>query len=588
MKYRFLFLLLSLVLISFIGWRLFSVKKGDSPASTLPVGIVEHTSLLERSGTVEVQLPNTHAWQPAVLGMELPSGTHLRTGSDGAATVRVFDQSENRLAPSTEVTLFATSTTPEHHGTEVEWRVETGELWSRVLRLLDLSDRYAVSSGEVVATVRGTAFRVKKMGNQTEMTVLHGVLETAKGFIPDRFTWSFSGSAPVHKALLSDAWFNDGWVVSNRVKDEEYAGGRMPIEPIATNAAERLYVRFVGLDQAFDDVFQSEALIPLIPAQKLAEWTQILEEGERAMRDLPADTNPEERETLTHKVAALHARLDAARASQSATTNSVLFEGTSSSTSSTVSELPSKPATGIPPKTPATAPSAAIPTVVPVVVPGRLSCSSVLVTVSPDVLQIGQKAIVFVQAVQGIQSYTDVTKIAALSVTDAAAFLQGNVVEFRREGAGYVEARVPCDGQIVVGRASIKTAPIPPTLQSLGVASNQYTLTFGGRAQLTAQALYSDGSQKDVSANTAFSLADGSFGSIAGNVFYASGQKTGTVVVNAIYSENGKTVLQKIQITIRSPLTQATVAPAAPIQATAPIAVPGIRVLPGIIAQPLQ
>ncbi len=588
MKSRFFFLLLLVGLVSFIGWRLFSVKKGGSPASTLPVGIVEHTSLLERSGTVEVQLPDTHVWQPAVLGMELPSGARLRTGSDGAATVRVFDQSENRLAPSTEVTLFATSTTPEHRRTEVEWRVGTGELWSRVLRLLDLSDRYTVSSGEVVATVRGTAFRVKKTGNQTEMTVVHGVIETVNGFIPDRSTWSFSGSAPVQKGLLSDAWFNDGWVVSNRVKDEEYAGGRMPIEPMATNAAERLYVRFVDLDQAMDDVFQSEALIPLIPTQKLAEWTQILEEGDRAMRDLPADTNAQQRETLSHKLAALHARLDAARTSQSVTANPPSIEQPTSSTVLIVPGTPSKPATVTAPKGVVPAPSASIPTIVAAPIPGRLSCSSVLVTVSPDVLQIGQKAIVFVQAVQGIQSYTDVTKTAALSVTDPAAFLQGNVVEFRREGAGYVEARVPCDGQTVVGRASIKTAPVSPTLQSLEVASNQYTLSFGGRAQLTAHAIYSDGSQKDVSSNTTFSLADLSFGSIAGNVFYASGQKTGTVVINAIYSENGKTTLQKIQITIRSPLTQATAAPVAPIQATAPIAVPGIRVLPGLIAQPLQ
>ncbi len=88
---------------------------------------------------------------------------------------------------------------------------------------------------------------------------------------------------------------------------------------------------------------------------------------------------------------------------------------------------------------------------------------------------------------------------------------------------------------------------LPPaqlaTLQSLVVSPAQPTVKSGARQTFIATASYSDGTTKDVTSLTTWSLSSSALGTLAGNVFTATSSLTfgGVVSLTAQYAEAGQT-----------------------------------------------
>lgn len=93
---------------------------------------------------------------PGVEGQALDRGDAVRTNEDGQAQVDFFDGSITRLDASTTFVVRELEDGPQ--GRTISLRLDAGRTWNRVERLTSSEDRYEVSGGNAVATVRGTTF----------------------------------------------------------------------------------------------------------------------------------------------------------------------------------------------------------------------------------------------------------------------------------------------------------------------------------------------------------------------------------------------------------------------------------------------
>lgn len=93
---------------------------------------------------------------PGVEGQALEAGNEVRTDDEGQAQVDFFDGSLTRLDASTTFVVKKLEDGPQ--GRRISLELDAGRTWNRVERLTSSEDRYEVSGGNAVATVRGTTF----------------------------------------------------------------------------------------------------------------------------------------------------------------------------------------------------------------------------------------------------------------------------------------------------------------------------------------------------------------------------------------------------------------------------------------------
>lgn len=153
-------------------WRLGSV----------PVEAATQVTLRVERVPVSVRRAGTDTDQDAVDGMALVAGDRVKTGSGGRATIVFFRQAESRLDANSEVTISDAAQDPnDPTDLSVRLKLEAGRVWSRVLRLFDLDSRFSVETSSVVATVRGTAFDLRK---NTDGTTAVTVADAAVTVVP--------------------------------------------------------------------------------------------------------------------------------------------------------------------------------------------------------------------------------------------------------------------------------------------------------------------------------------------------------------------------------------------------------------------
>lgn len=142
-------------------------------------------------GPVEVRHAGQDSWQPAKTDEDVVPGDEVRTGPEGDATIVFEGNSESRLGKDSDIVIErapqpALKTAPF----VVELRLITGRVWSRVLRLLDIDDAFAVRTDSVVATVRGTAFDLQRNATGTVLWVSDAAVEVSgrsqAGSVPSR------------------------------------------------------------------------------------------------------------------------------------------------------------------------------------------------------------------------------------------------------------------------------------------------------------------------------------------------------------------------------------------------------------------
>jgi len=114
---------------------------------------------------------------------DLKVGDTVRTDETGLARIVLFDANEVSLDKNSEVVIeesFIDEETP--FLTKIKLNLKKGQIWNRLLEFLHPDAYFEVESGGVVATVRGTIFDMSNIDGEVNVSVLeNSVALTAAG-----------------------------------------------------------------------------------------------------------------------------------------------------------------------------------------------------------------------------------------------------------------------------------------------------------------------------------------------------------------------------------------------------------------------
>lgn len=214
----FLIPLVSTGMLVWLFWGLGSLP--DMVATTMQLS-VEHPQ-------VEIRRAMQEEWIVATGTMMLVPGDAVRTGPEGRATVQMFETSEHRLAGATEFMIDREGTADWSGRSVIRLRVERGRVWSRVLRLLDLRSVVQIQTNRVVATVRGTAFDLDAASTSTWIHVMHGAVTilpenaSSSTVVADDERMMFDTKGVHHVSFASSTAVVSPWVQENILQDEKF------------------------------------------------------------------------------------------------------------------------------------------------------------------------------------------------------------------------------------------------------------------------------------------------------------------------------------------------------------------------------
>ena len=100
--------------------------------------------------------------------------------------------------------------------------LESGRVWSRVRQLLNLDSSYTVTTDQVVATVRGTAFDLAKNADGTSsLLVDHSVVSGNEGMVPEGYEQTYGKGTAANAALIkaTPAEWQNPWIQDNKAAD---------------------------------------------------------------------------------------------------------------------------------------------------------------------------------------------------------------------------------------------------------------------------------------------------------------------------------------------------------------------------------
>ncbi len=117
--------------------------------------------------------------EAVVNGVVLKEGDSVEVQSGASASIVFFDNSISRLSSGTKVIITeitgGDSDSAESH---VKLKLDFGEAWSKVIKLVNKESTFSVATADVAATVRGSAFNiaVNETGDTVVMAVEHSLL----------------------------------------------------------------------------------------------------------------------------------------------------------------------------------------------------------------------------------------------------------------------------------------------------------------------------------------------------------------------------------------------------------------------------
>lgn len=151
----------SLVAVSLFGLGCFRVgpRVAQAPVS-LPAEVAEHALAYVSLNGGAATVTRDGQKAPAEEGLELSDGDRV-TVTTGTISLIYPDSGASLLDAGTDLVILphgGSSTSTSSVGAQIE--LLAGNIWTRFERLLGPDERFSVSSNNVVATVRGTAFGV--------------------------------------------------------------------------------------------------------------------------------------------------------------------------------------------------------------------------------------------------------------------------------------------------------------------------------------------------------------------------------------------------------------------------------------------
>lgn len=270
------------VLLLVLGFGAWLWRLGAPPTLAASVARLE-----EVEGSVEVRSDAANSWTNAVEGQSIQAGTRIRTGSTGTVTLTVSGVSQTRLSTSTEISVD-TLVLPQTDSVKSQTGLTlvTGRTWSRIVRLLELDSSYTVTTDDVVATVRGTAFETARLPDkQTWIAVYDGkvnagerVMEKGSGMMKAaRGSWKFVSTT----TMLPQ---NNVWLEKNVEADTQFLKDtqtelKEQLTKDVSGAYQLLGAPAERLHMALTDTQDKAALADKYLARQLAMAKELQDEG---------------------------------------------------------------------------------------------------------------------------------------------------------------------------------------------------------------------------------------------------------------------------------------------------------------------
>lgn len=237
----------------------------------------EQITITVDAAPVDVKQAGKDVWEEVTSGMTLRTSDQVRTEAGGRATINWYGRAETRLQEQSTIVIDAASLSGVAGDMGVMVRIQSGRVWSRVLRLFDLDESFAASTNNVVATVRGTAFDlalnptdtsvwvsdsaidITDAPNRNSPTASHTPFAIADGH---RVHQSAGAWSPIEALTTTD--LSSDWFMRNHAADQDFLRsseteianqlsriGRMPSSGfmrVAMGLGENLHVMFAGAD----------------------------------------------------------------------------------------------------------------------------------------------------------------------------------------------------------------------------------------------------------------------------------------------------------------------------------------------------
>ena len=153
----------------------------------LKLNIIEETAekpetsleILEKKGNVLYKKPNEEIWDTLNANSEIEENSEIMTLEDGLVILKEPTMDiEINVSPETQ--LFITRLRAGENGNiDIQYELKKGATVNKIDEILAPGSKYIVSSGSVVAGVRGTQFGFEKTGGTTKVRTFEGTVFTS-------------------------------------------------------------------------------------------------------------------------------------------------------------------------------------------------------------------------------------------------------------------------------------------------------------------------------------------------------------------------------------------------------------------------
>ncbi len=111
------------------------------------------------TGKVEIRGHKGHMLRIAEKDATVVEGERLVTGANAQANLQIFDGSEIKISPSSDVWLDQLQK-PDTNNKIIKFKLAAGQIWAKVTHLLSSKSSFEINAGGVVCGVRGTEYSV--------------------------------------------------------------------------------------------------------------------------------------------------------------------------------------------------------------------------------------------------------------------------------------------------------------------------------------------------------------------------------------------------------------------------------------------
>ncbi|MDQ7815113.1 MAG: FecR family protein [Patescibacteria group bacterium] len=177
---------------------------------------------------VEIKKAGQQQWEDVVATAAVNEGDTVRTDAVGKAEIRWGDRGVTRLDSDTELVIDKLPIDlPVLTKASVGLRLNSGRVWSRVMKLLDLESSFEVRTNEVAATVRGTSFGVIDDAASADIAVTDSAVSVLPASGEGQLSLVREGRVARYSASgtlegMRELTEQDAWPNENRVLDEKY------------------------------------------------------------------------------------------------------------------------------------------------------------------------------------------------------------------------------------------------------------------------------------------------------------------------------------------------------------------------------